>query len=207
MYNTDMPKRAELPSKGKLIRSTIVAAIAAATLLVTVVLPAEYGVDPTRIGRVLGLTEMGNIKQQLALEADEVEDVEALEVQSETVAIAEPSANATPTTPAPSLWAEETSLTLEPGAAAEVKLIMVDGDRVEYEWSVDKGHLNSDLHTDDIEGKTHSYKQGRAETINAGEFTAVSKGAHGWFWRNRSKENVTVTLKVKGDYQELKRLF
>ena len=202
-----MPKRADLPSKGKLIRSTIIAAIAAATLLVTVVLPAEYGVDPTRIGGVLGLTEMGNIKQQLALEANEAEAASALEVQSQTVAKAEPSAEALPATPAPSLWAEETSLTLEPGVAAEVKLVMVGGDRVEYEWAVDKGHLNSDLHTDDVEGKTHSYKQGRAETINTGEFTAVSDGAHGWFWRNRSKENVTVTLKVKGDYQELKRLF
>ena len=35
-------------------------------LLVTMVLPAEYGIDPTGVGRVLGLTEMGEIKQQLA---------------------------------------------------------------------------------------------------------------------------------------------
>jgi hypothetical protein len=38
-------------------------------LLVTVVLPAEYGVDPTGIGRVLGLTQMGVIKARLAAEA------------------------------------------------------------------------------------------------------------------------------------------
>ena len=62
MYNTDTPKRADLPSKGKLIRSTIIAAIAAATLLLTAILPAEYGIDPTGIARVLGLTEMGDIK-------------------------------------------------------------------------------------------------------------------------------------------------
>lgn len=207
MYNADMPKRADLPSKGKLIRSTIIAAIAAATLLVTVVLPAEYGIDPTRIGHVLGLTEMGDIKQKLVLEADEAEAAEALEVQAQTFAAPEPSAEVTPTAPVQSLWTDETFLTLEPGAAAEVKLVMAEGDTAQYEWAVDKGHLNSDLHTDDVDGKTHSYKQGRAETINTGEFTAVSEGAHGWFWRNRSKENVTVTLKVKGDYSELKRLF
>ena len=47
-----------------------IAVIAALAILITVVLPAEYGVDPTRIGRVLGLTEMGEIKQQLAEEAE-----------------------------------------------------------------------------------------------------------------------------------------
>ncbi|MBU2072764.1 MAG: hypothetical protein KKA68_21225, partial [Gammaproteobacteria bacterium] len=66
MYNTDMPSRAELPSTAKLIRSTIISAIVALVLLVTVVMPAEYAMDPTGVGRLLGLTEMGEIKQQLA---------------------------------------------------------------------------------------------------------------------------------------------
>ena len=70
MYNTDLPTRAELPSTGKLIRSTLVAAVVAAGLLVTVVLPAEYAIDPTGAGRLVGLTEMGEIKQQLAEEAE-----------------------------------------------------------------------------------------------------------------------------------------
>jgi hypothetical protein len=70
MYNTDLPTRAELPSTGKLFRSTLVAAVVAAALLVTVVLPAEYAIDPTGAGRLLGLTEMGEIKQQLAEEAE-----------------------------------------------------------------------------------------------------------------------------------------
>ena len=59
MYNTDRPNREELPSTAKLIRSTIIAAIVALVLLVTVVMPAEYALDPTGAGRVLGLTEMG----------------------------------------------------------------------------------------------------------------------------------------------------
>jgi hypothetical protein len=50
MYNTDMPSRAELPSSAQLIRSTIIAAGVAAALLVTVVLPAEYGIDPLGSG-------------------------------------------------------------------------------------------------------------------------------------------------------------
>ena len=47
MYNSDLPTRAELPTSAQLVRSTLVAAGVAAVLLVTVVLPAEYGIDPT----------------------------------------------------------------------------------------------------------------------------------------------------------------
>ena len=71
MYNTDIPTRAELPSTAKLLRSTLLAAIIASVLLVTVVLPAEYAIDPTGAGRVLGLTQMGEIKTQLAEEAEQ----------------------------------------------------------------------------------------------------------------------------------------
>src|SRR5215207_2200436 len=63
MYNTDMPTRAELPSSAQLVRSTLIAAGVAAALLVTVVLPAEYGIDPTGAGRRLDLTEMGQLKR------------------------------------------------------------------------------------------------------------------------------------------------
>ena len=70
MYNSDIPTRAELPTTRQLLRSTVIAIISAAAILVTVVLPAEYNIDPTGIGRVLGLAEMGEIKQQLAEEAE-----------------------------------------------------------------------------------------------------------------------------------------
>src|SRR5687767_13907232 len=76
MYNTDMPSRAELPTSGQLVRSTLIAATVAAALLVTVVLPAEYGIDPTGAGQVLGLTQTGELKSQLhdVAEADRVKD-------------------------------------------------------------------------------------------------------------------------------------
>lgn len=55
---------------GGLIRSTLVAAGAAGAILVLFWLPAEYGIDPTGVGALTGLTEMGEIKQQLAAEAE-----------------------------------------------------------------------------------------------------------------------------------------
>ena len=69
MYNTDLPRRADLPTSAQLWRSTIIAAVAACGILVTLVLPSEYAIDPTGVGGYLGLTQMGKIKAQLAAEA------------------------------------------------------------------------------------------------------------------------------------------
>ena len=69
MHNSNIPEDRELPSTQKLLKSTIIALITAIVLLITVVMPAEYGVDPTGLGKTLGLTQMGEIKSQLAHEA------------------------------------------------------------------------------------------------------------------------------------------
>ena len=78
--NPDQPR----PDARKLLRSTLIAATVASVLLITVVLPAEYGIDPTRIGRVLGLTQMGEIKVRLAREAaaDQAVDEAAAEAEA-----------------------------------------------------------------------------------------------------------------------------
>ena len=65
------PQGSALPSSRSLLRSTLLALVGAVAILVMVVLPAEYGIDPTRVGRLLGLTQMGEIKMRLAREAAE----------------------------------------------------------------------------------------------------------------------------------------
>ena len=217
MYNSDLPSRADLPTSKQLVRSTIIALVVAIAILVAVVLPSEYGIDPTGVGRLLGLTEMGEIKQQLAEEAAADEagafaEPPPLATSSETPAIevtsSDDDTSADATTAAPSAassgsaWRDEFTRTLEPAEGKEIKLVMQPGDTAVYEWSVDTGHLNSDLHTDNgPNGRSHSYRQGRAETEVEGEFTAISEGAHGWFWRNRSDVDVTVTVRIRGTYQ------
>lgn len=57
-------------TSGGLIRSTLMAGGGALAILTFFWLPAEYGIDPTGVGGLLGLTEMGDIKQQLAGEAE-----------------------------------------------------------------------------------------------------------------------------------------
>jgi hypothetical protein len=222
MYNTDMPPRAELPSSGQLLRSTLIAAGVAAALLVTVVLPAEYGIDPTGAGRALGLTEMGEIKTQLH---DEAEADRAKDQANQT-----PAAPAAPVTPAPgqrssllgSIFAqlvigsaqaqtpaaaksEDFSVTLKPGEGTEVKADMKKGARMTYTWKVDGGTVNHDTHGDGPGGEI-SYSKGRGVPGDSGEFTAAFDGNHGWFWRNRGSAPVTVTLTAKGDFGNLKHM-
>jgi len=70
MFNAEKPSLDELPSSKQLIRSTVIAGASAVAIFVTVVLPAEYGIDPTGLGRAIGLSEMGEIQTQLADEAE-----------------------------------------------------------------------------------------------------------------------------------------
>ncbi|PKP82541.1 MAG: transmembrane anchor protein [Alphaproteobacteria bacterium HGW-Alphaproteobacteria-18] len=214
MYNTELPTRTELPTTHQLIRSTLIALGAAAVLLVTVILPAEYAVDPTGAGRVLGLTQMGEIKQQLAAEAEAdaaitiaaagtvpeaqaEESVPSEEANEPSAPVSEQSAPA---------WRDEVLLTLAPGQAAEIKLVMKQGEAAGYDWVVDRGHVNSDLHGDGTSGQSTSYRKGRAEQGDSGKLTAAFDGSHGWFWRNRSDVSVTIRLRTNGTYSELKRV-
>lgn len=209
MYNSDLPTRAELPSSRQLLRSTVIALIVAAVLLVTVVLPSEYGIDPTRIGRVLGLTQMGEIKMALAAEAERDRAAGASRAPAPQQAAS--AATTAPVAPAAAggeqaQRTDEMTLTLKPGEGAEVKLEMTKGMKASYEWSAVGGPVNHDTHGDGPGGATHSFSKGKQVERDAGELTAPFDGNHGWFWRNRTESDVTVTLKTTGKYRSIKRV-
>ena len=217
MYNNTIPDAAELPSARKLLRSTLIALAVAGALLVTVMLPAEYAVDPTGIGRMLGLTQMGEIKAQLAEEAAADVPPDATRQDGRAAAIAkplpalkpsEPTASARPAqdvaTPA-QVWQDEMQVVLQPGEGAEIKLVMKAGAKAEFSWTVQGGTVNFDTHGDGG-GKSTSYEKGRTVSADKGVLVAAFDGNHGWFWRNRGDAPVTVAVRVRGEYQDIKRL-
>ncbi len=201
-----------LPTTRQLIRSTVIAAVTAAVLLVAVVLPAEYGVDPTGIGNVLGLTEMGRIKVSLAKEIEQAENAPDTPPAA-TAATAAPVPE-TNTPPAPAATAaaaprsDVATLTLQPGQGREIKLAMREGARVTFSWSTDQGVVNFDEHADSTSPprKYHGYRKGTAVAKDEGVLVAAFEGWHGWFWRNRGQEALTVTLRTNGDYQDSKEV-
>lgn len=212
MYNSDTPLQAELPSSKQLMKSTILAAIAAIVLLFTVVLPAEYGIDPTGVGNLLHLTEMGQVKQQLAEEAaaDAAGLLATDTLTSETVDIdnvTEQAMSATlaDTAVASGQWRDEIPFTLTSGEGLEIKMKMASGDKTEYSWVVTGGDVNFDTHGD-ASGKTMSYEKGRGVAADEGVLEAAFTGNHGWFWRNRGESDVQVVLRTRGDYSTIKTM-
>lgn len=246
MYNTDLPRRADLPTTAELARSTVFAAVAAGAILVAVVLPSEYAIDPTGVGRLLGLTQMGEIKTRLAAEAaaDAAGTTAAQPVQATpgveavlarldrleaallaqpraaspvnppvpptaTIPRAEPAPAATASLPPdpvpPAGRSDEVSIVLTPGQGAEIKLVMRQGARATFEWRAAGGPVNFDTHGD-APGKSTSYEKGRSVESDDGILEAQFDGNHGWFWRNRGSGRVTITLRTRGEYAELKRI-
>jgi len=194
----------EVPSTSKLIKSTVIAAVVAGVLLVTVVMPSEYGIDPTGIGNALGLKRMGEIKVSLAEEAalDAAQDI------SKTKAVEQiDNASSIPTnTNAMLTQNHEKSFTLSPDEGTEIKLIMVRGAKVNYVWETDGGKANFDVHADStaLNIDYHPYYKG-SDTKKEGVLTAAFNGSHGWFWRNRTKAPMTIILKTNGEYTDIKR--
>jgi hypothetical protein len=199
MFNAEKPSLEELPSSAQLLRSTIIAAAGAAVILVTVILPAEYGIDPTGAGRVLGLAEMGEIKQELA---DEAERDRAIHGDQSSNLIDDVLGLFVGTAHAQDAWKDTVTFTLPPGESTEVKLDMEAGDTAEYAWTADGGRINFDLHAHGS-GQSVDYEKGRGKTSGDGSFEAPFAGEHGWFWRNRDKADVTITLQLKGTYRAL----
>ena len=203
MNNAPKPRLEDLPSKAQLFRSSIVAAIGAVVILVTVYLPAEFAIDPTGLGRVIGLTEMGEIKHELAEEA--ARDAETHGDQSSSVIDAF-FGTFIGSAQAQEAWRDEVTFTLAPGATAEIKLVMEAGMTATYAWTANGGRINFDLHAHG-EGQSIDYARGRGETAGEGSIDAPFAGEHGWFWRNRDSSEITVTLQLRGDYTELKQTY
>lgn len=247
-------------TSGGLIRSTLMAGGGALAILTFFWLPAEYGIDPTGVGGLLGLTEMGDIKQQLAGEAESQDaaavapaagiasaavpgevvarldridaqlaqiaavigaDVatapSATDVTAPAAPAPEPEAVAEPApivvepaeAPAPTVvadapgWRDEVVFTLGPTEAKEIKLVMAAGDVATFEWVSEGGGVNYSQHGDDGGANEVRFEDGRAAPGQDGTMTAPFAGNHGWFWRNRGDEPITVTLRVGGAYAEM----
>lgn len=206
MFNAQRPSLNDLPTTKQLLKATAGAAVAAAAILFAVILPAEYAIDPTGIGRTLGLTQMGEIKQQLAAEAE----ADELAQTSSSASQAAPAASTMPATSDSAASKNDvTRVALAPGEGAEVKVTAQKGARVAFAWSVEGGHVNFDTHGDPVDaprGFYHGYGKGKQSTGQQGELVAAFDGKHGWFWRNRSGQPVVVTLRTEGQYADIKRV-
>jgi hypothetical protein len=226
-----IPSDRDLPSTRKLIGSTILAAVTAGVLLVTVVMPAEYGIDPTGIGNLLGLKKMGEIRVSLDKEAaaDKAKnsginpDVTQSDINaaptSKPTSIDTTTANNEKTTEIDAaniskpvsvnsaIRNDTMQVKLAPDDGVEIKADMSKGKKLQYTWSSDGGKANFDVHADSKKSNIdyYQYSKGSAQS-KEGEIEAAFDGSHGWFWRNRTGSPITITLKTTGEYTNIKRV-
>lgn len=216
MQDSHNPTKADLPSTKKLIQSTIIAAATAGVLLLTVVIPAEYGIDPTGIGNIIGLKKMGEIRVSLDREAaaDKANNARSNADRTNPIAsIPQPSVSNLPAAASPAASStgvnsqHEMQSTLAPDEGTEIKLVMAKGSKVKYSWSTDGGKANFDIHADSqqLNIDYHQYRKG-SDSRDEGIIEAAFDGSHGWFLRNRNSTPIVITLKTQGQYTEIKRV-
>jgi hypothetical protein len=170
---------------------TLAALAGASAVTVLLVLPAEYGVDPTGIGRLTGLTRLG---------------------ASREVAVAPPQGAGAVAIEAARPWRSDT-LTIrlatggQDGSDTERKVWMVPSQAFLYSWSSD-GEVYSDFHGETLPSpriKVMTYLttdplKGEPATGLSGSFTAPMEGFHGWYFRNLEGRPVTITVRLAGFY-------
>jgi hypothetical protein len=215
-----------LPGTARLIKATLIALLVAGVLLITTVLPAEYGIDPTGIGTKLGLTVLAEAPTAVAQAAPQAgkhtqkkmpakaEADSAMELRNAAEArkahaafgasdkqsfAAEAHA---PVMPVQSAKQESHSLELAPGKGAEVKTLLKAGQGLIYHWTAD-GDVAVDMHGErtGVKAAWTSYSVEAAQRAASGAFVAPFDGSHGWYWENRGKTTVRLKIEVSG-FQE-----
>jgi hypothetical protein len=165
------------------------ALLVAGVILVTCVLPAEYGLDPLGTGARLGLLDLGVTGQR----------VEALEASKSTAS----GAGVTPVTHQEAPFKQETvTFTIGPREGMEYKYRLDKGEALLYSWHADVP-VNYELHAEPDgapRGYAQSYEKVPTTQQASGQLNAPFPGIHGWFWENPSDKPITLTLTTAGYY-------
>ncbi|HEY3516243.1 MAG TPA: hypothetical protein VGL98_04285 [Gammaproteobacteria bacterium] len=199
----------QAPSGQRIAVSVGVALVIAALVLVVAVLPAEYGIDPTGIGKALGLTEL-KAPASRTIEVRDViggnERVREVEIPAfnEPVPLPNPAVHQAEDRP---IQTRTMTLTLEEGQQTEIKTVLQESKVIVYHWQTDGGLVYSDLHGHDPAAGQEFFVRYREDQDGATEATgslvAPFAGEHGWYWLNIHDGPVTITLTVTGFYDDI----
>ena len=165
-------------------------------LLFAAVLPAEYGYDPLKTGKLLGLTGIA------ASNADP-------NANGRAVVTSAPGQTGVYSSQPKTYKVDSEDFSLMPGEGVEMKYHMMKGAQMVYAWKAD-GKLLYEFHGEPDQKPSKDYyesydlddKAGKTESY--GSFTAPSTGIHGWFWQNKGDKDVKFHLTVSGFFDSAK---
>ena len=189
--------------------SIVVALAVAAVVLVVAVLPAEYGIDLTGLGRALGFSELAapasrTIEVRDVLGGNErVREVE-IPAFNEPVPLPNPAVHQSEDRP---IQTRTLTLTLQPDQETEIKTVLRESKVITYTWKTDGGLVYCDLHGHDPAAGQELFVRYREDQEGATEATgslvAPFDGEHGWYWLNIHDGPVTITLTVTGFFDDI----
>jgi hypothetical protein len=104
-----------------------------------------------------------------------------------------------------SQWQDSISVTIPARDYKEYKLYLEKGATLHYAWKTDGEALFYDFHGEPAGDTTGYFKSYKKDTNSqaSGTLTTPFAGTHGWYWKNDTKQAVTITLNIKGAYQRL----
>lgn len=158
------------PSAKSIIRASVIAFAVAMLVLISAILPAEYGVDPLGTGELLGLTALSRTEAPLEEQAE-------LHKSDFVEFILEP------------FQSVEYKYLMDLDAPL-IFTWLADGE-VYYDMHAEPAGLGEEY--------AESFEQGNSQQ-KTGSYHAPFAGIHGWFWENRSGRTLTVKLYTAGFY-------
>ena len=188
--------------KKSIIKQVIIALIIGTTLLVSAVLPAEYGIDPLGIGKATGFSKLYVPEGSTENLSSEPHKILKMENVGSPADVAKPDAANNPA-PATQLAerTDDVSVVIPAGKGLEYKVNMLKYGQLKYEWITDKGELYFDFHGEVKNNSNYFESYTIAYSNNmAGSFLAPFEGPQGWYFKNNSNEDITVKIKMKGQY-------
>lgn len=161
----------EPPSAKKILVATGGALAVAGLLLVTVILPAEYGIDWLGTGRLLGVSALADVRPGV---------VAFQEAEHRT---------------------DARQFVLGPFESVEYKYRINKGGSMLFDWKatgpvVAELHSEPDGAP---KGYAETFDKQESAASN-GTYTAPFSGIHGWFWENLTTKEVTISLTTAGFY-------
>jgi hypothetical protein len=161
------------PTAGSIVKATLVALVVAAVVLVFAVLPAEYGMDLTGVGRLLGLN--------------------ALATEATTAIVAQEQAYKT----------DATEFVIGSYETVEYKYRLASGASLQYTWEATRPVIYDFHAEPDgaAAGYAESFDQ-QTRGQSHGTYVAPFPGIHGWYWENPGVGDITIRLTTAGFYSE-----
>jgi hypothetical protein len=200
-------------NKSQLLKSLIIALIIGAVVLLTAVLPAEYGLDPLGTGKLFGFYKLYQGNEQIE-NNETYSSLNFKKIKMEKVgsSLSTPKPNEADNPP-PEVQYPEREDTIEVVVSAETgieyKFKSLKYGSTKYEWATDKGIVYIDFHGEVKQEKSpknvfyESYTLAYSNNM-AGTLTAPFEGKHGWYFRNETNEDIVITIRLNGQYELFK---